>query len=458
MLQRLSSGVERLRHSAVAIPVAVLLAGLMLLVNEMAYRGAGSRLERLVQLGQARLLLLETVQRTAEAESGKRGFLLTQGPEYLQPYNESRQLVLRNLDRLREHYRVLGDDEAAALAEQLQTTFRNKLSEMDEVLRLHAAGKPEAALDMVRSGIGRDLMTQLRTQSAGLLDQQNRRISTELTGIFDTLLLNRVAIGSVTAVALLAIVMFVRLGRQLDRQRLLHQQAVEAENERLEREVGRRTTELTELARHLQTAREDERARLARDLHDELGALLTAAKLDVARIKPRLQSAPELLERLTHLTESLNAGIALKRRIIEDLRPSTLGNLGLGPALEVLCHEFQTRSGLDVQTRLEPVALAPSAELTVFRLVQEALTNVAKYAAARRVVVQLARDGDAAQISVEDDGKGFDVSSMPRGTHGLRGMRFRVEAEHGRFWLRSAPGQGTCVRARLPLRDTVPAP
>ena len=100
MLQRLSSGVERLRHSAVAIPVAVLLAGLMLLVNEMAYRGAGSRLERLVQLGQARLLLLETVQRTAEAESGKRGFLLTQGPEYLQPYNESRQLVLRNLDRL----------------------------------------------------------------------------------------------------------------------------------------------------------------------------------------------------------------------------------------------------------------------------------------------------------------------------------------------------------------------
>ncbi len=108
----------------------------------------------------------------------------------------------------------------------------------------------------------------------------------------------------------------------------MQQELLQAERERLEREVLRRTAELTELAQHLQTAREDERARLARDLHDELGALLTAAKLDVARIRPKLQQAmPEVLPRIAHLVETLNAGIALKRRIIEDLRPSTLDQL-----------------------------------------------------------------------------------------------------------------------------------
>ena len=106
---------------------------------------------------------------------------------------------------------------------------------------------------------------------------------------------------------------------------------MQAERDRLEIDVARRTAQLTELTQHLQTAREDERNRLARNLHDELGALLTSAKLDAARIKSRLAGmAPEALERLAHLVETLNASIALGRSIIEDLRPSTLGQPGPG--------------------------------------------------------------------------------------------------------------------------------
>jgi signal transduction histidine kinase len=322
---------------------------------------------------------------------------------------------------------------------------------LEEVVRLFDEGKAPSALELVRSGIGREVMAQLRTEAGALSMQQNERISGGLADIFDTLRLNRLALTTLTILALLALVLYVRQGHQLDRQRRERQSEAAAERDRLELEVASRTVELTELARHLQTAREDERAHLARELHDELGALLTAAKLDVARIRPQLlKTAPDLMPRLVQLTESLNSGIALKRRIIENLRPSTLSSLGLVPSLEILCSEFKAASGLDVDMDLSPVTLSSSAELTVYRLVQEALTNIGKHAHARRVQVRLGLADGQAEVRVGDDGAGFDTQALTRGSHGLRGMRFRVEAECGQLSLRSAPGQGTTIVARLP--------
>ena len=225
-----------------------------------------------------------------------------------------------------------------------------------------------------------------------------------------------------------------------------------ADNERLEAEVAERTTQLTELTYHLQMAREDERARLARDLHDELGALLTAAKLDVARLRPGLQqSAPALLPRVEHLVQTLNSGIALKRRIIEDLRPSSLDNLGLLPALEILCSEFADRLQVRMTTRFAPVAMSPAADLTAFRLVQESLSNIAKHAQAGQVTVDVGVEGGMAVIRVVDDGIGFDPARLALGSHGLVGMRYRVQAEGGQLHIHTAPGAGTRVQALLPL-------
>lgn len=216
--------------------------------------------------------------------------------------------------------------------------------------------------------------------------------------------------------------------------------------------VRRRTSQLTELTHHLQTAREDERSRLARNLHDELGALLTSAKLDAARIRPRLTSAaPEALERLAHLVEMLDSSIALGRRIVEDLRPSTLDNLGLVATLEILAREFAERSGVQMHCALVPVALAPAAELVVYRLVQEAVTNISKYARAREVWLSMGPSGAHwVEVSVRDDGVGFDTRVPPRSAYGLVGMGFRVEAEHGSLVVESAPGRGTVIRGRLP--------
>jgi signal transduction histidine kinase len=208
---------------------------------------------------------------------------------------------------------------------------------------------------------------------------------------------------------------------------------------------------LRELTHHLQTAREDERQRLARNLHDDLGSLLTSAKLDAARIKPRLaNAAPETQELLAHLVSTLNSGIALGRSIIEDLRPSALSNLGLIATLEILSRDYAERSGTQVHCALEPVQLQPSAELVVYRLVQEAMTNISKYAQASNVWVELSAGPDQVSIAVRDDGIGFDATAKTSSAYGLVGMRFRVEAEGGTLQIISTPGQGTHLRATLP--------
>lgn len=266
-----------------------------------------------------------------------------------------------------------------------------------------------------------------------------------------TLQLGRMGVLLLTAICLLALFLYLRHAAQAEAAQHELRQALQAEHDRLEATVAKRTSVLTELTSHLHTTREEERRRLARNLHDELGALLTAAKLDAARIRARLgDTAPEAQERLAHLVKTLNAGIALGRGIIEDLHPSTLDNLGLVAALEILVREFGERSGVTTHCSLAPVSLAPSAELVLYRLVQEAITNISKYAAARNVHITLADHDGQVLLSVEDDGVGFDPSLPVRSAYGLVGMRFRVEAERGRLTIVSAPGRGTRVQVSLP--------
>jgi signal transduction histidine kinase len=269
--------------------------------------------------------------------------------------------------------------------------------------------------------------------------------------ISQVLMASRIGIAVLTAISLLALLLYFRQAAVVQRQQDHRNALTQADHQRLELEVARRTAELTELTHHLQTAREDERSHLARDLHDELGALLTSAKLDAARIRSRLgHTAPEAQDRLAHLVLTLNDVIALKRRIIEDLRPSSLGNLGLVATLEILAREFAQTCGVPVHCELQPVPLDAEADLVVYRLVQEGMTNIGKHAKARQVWLDLGREGDEVVVTLRDDGVGFDPQARPGAAHGLTGMRFRVLAEGGRLDLVSAPGRGTTVRMRLP--------
>lgn len=441
----------RLRRSAFAFPLAALAALALLFVSESSYWRARGSMNELGALGQARTAIQALHRLMLDAETGQRGYLLTGRKEYLTPYREAGEELLGTLKRLRGYY---DGSPQAPVMQQLDTLVQNKMSELQTSLTLYEEGKEENWRGLLSTDIGKEQMDQIRALSEQLLAEESRKVDAGRRDVYDTLQLNRIGVGTLAALALLAVYLYLRQSAVLERQREQQAQVIQAERDQLERQVRRRTAQLAELTRHLQTAREDERSHLARELHDELGALLTAAKLDAARLKTRVAGlGPEVLERLAHLTETLNSGIALKRRIIEDLRPSALANLGLVPALESLTSEHAQRSGLVIDAQLAEVALEPAAELTAYRLVQEALTNISKHAGARRVTVLLQASADGrVRVAVEDDGCGFDTSASNPSSHGLLGMHYRVEAAGGQLTIDSSSGRGTRLEALLPAR------
>jgi signal transduction histidine kinase len=451
MIVRLMS---RLRGSLFAFPLAALTALAMFWISEASYRDAKATLDALGARAIARTQIQTLRHGLAEAETGQRGFLLTGRAEYLKPYSDSLVAIQGALAWLRDYY--AGDPHGSAQMRRLEMLADEKLSEMATTLKLREQNNGDAWRELLLSNIGQEKMDTMRSLSNDLLQFETAKVDSNRESVYQTLLLNRIGVTAMTALSLLALFMYLRQTAALDRQRSEQQDVVQAERDRLEVEVAARTAQLKELALHLQTVREDERRHLARELHDELGALLTAAKLDAARLKSRLGvTTPEVSQRMAHLNEALNSGIALKRRIIEDLRPSSLSNLGLIAALEILVREFSTRIEIAVELDLHPVNLTTSAELTVYRLVQEALTNIAKYAKATHLTVRVERRGDKVEVTVADDGVGFDISLPRLATHGLLGMKFRVESENGEMTIDSAPGSGTRIHAVLPESDPV---
>ena len=441
--------VRQLRGSPFAFPLVALVALVLLIISETAYYQANKSLDQLGPMSTVRLNNVEVAGAMTEAETAQRGYLLTGRDDYIGSYRAATARVRNLLDQLSEHYRR--DPQELAMLADLESNVQRKLSEMETTIGLHASGRGDAALQLMLNDIGKSQMEDIRAASARLIAHESERIAAERRKIHDTLSLGRIGVGTMTALSVLAVLLYLRQTAALVRQQREQRHAVQVERDQFEQQVRERTAELTELARHLQTAREDERSRLARDLHDELGALLTAAKLDAARLKSRLPDmSDEAAERLAHLNESLNSGIALKRRIIEDLRPSSLSNLGLVAALQILAREFGDRSGLAVELDVEPVPLSATSELTVYRLVQEALTNIVKHAQASRVTIGLHATAEGVQVSIGDDGSGFDPHAERRSTHGLLGMHYRVEAEGGAMRLQSAPGGGTLISAVLP--------
>ncbi len=440
---------QRFGNSVYAFPLACIAALVLLVISETSYRSASGSMQQLGAMASTRTEIQSLWRHLVDAETGQRGYLLTGRDEYLKPYRESLAQVDASVRLLQTYYR--DDVEATPTMTQLATLSTQKLSELATTMRMYDDGTQDAWRELMLTNIGKEKMDAIRSTSRSLLDLESQRVLRKRESVQTTLLVNRIGVALTTLISLLAVLLYFRQSLVLTRVQQEQKLAVQVERDRLEAEVQARTAQLIELAQHLQTAREDERNRLARELHDELGALLTAAKLDAARLKARLGAmSPEVAERLLHLNKLLNDGIALKRQIIENLRPSSLSNLGLVAALEIVTSEFATASGLRVHARLDAAQLSPSGDLTAYRLVQEALTNIAKYAKATEVWVDLSHHDGTATISVRDNGCGFDTETPRHATHGLLGMRYRVEAEGGQMKLTSLSGHGTCIEARLP--------
>ena len=219
--------------------------------------------------------------------------------------------------------------------------------------------------------------------------------------------------------------------------------------------------ELRALAAHLHTVREEEATRMARALHDELGASLTGLKFDVAWLKrqlTRVLSAPEaslLQVRLESLDRTLTETLASVRRVCRELRPALLDELGLAVALEWQCTEFSNRTGVKCDVvRPDAVEIDPARATALFRILQELLTNIARHAGAKAVRVEVKPEPEWLEMSVRDDGCGLPADAWTRRDRfGLMGIRERSTAAGGTAVFHSRPGEGTTVTVRIPLAE-----
>ena len=239
------------------------------------------------------------------------------------------------------------------------------------------------------------------------------------------------------------------------RQFLAVQQARLDAVERVQQELIEREALRRELLRHTVIAQEDERTRIARELHDETAQILTAFSLNLAALRDQLVDQPklvDLLNRLQTLSKQMSKGIY---RMVHDLRPAQLDDLGLAAALQYLTDQEHKNSGLQVNLIINGprFRLDPLVETVFFRVAQEALTNVARYAEVDRAEVQLLSNAEQVILRICDQGVGFDIHAdlMPPKGWGLAGMRERVDAIGGQLTVQSSPGKGTTIEIVVPV-------
>lgn len=213
--------------------------------------------------------------------------------------------------------------------------------------------------------------------------------------------------------------------------------------------------ELRRLSTHLQAAREEERTRLARAIHDELGQALTGLKMDLSWLQHTLdRMEPAVHEKLRGMNQLIDTTVQSVRRISTELRPGILDDLGLAAAIEWQLGEFQKRTGLEcvLHSSLDSSSLQGDIQTAVFRIFQETLTNVARHANATRVVVTLENRPGELTLQVQDNGRGITPEDIARSrSFGLLGMRERVHLLRGEIEFTGAPGLGTTVSIRIPL-------
>ena len=445
----LRQALERCARKRFVFPFLVLVAAALLLVSERTYKGTTSTLKGGIELTDARIQSLRLLQLVTDAENTQLGFIATGQIAYLARHAEINAAVPGVLNAVATYF-AEQDNDGIAGAQRITDLTQQAFGQIDNVMTLAGKGRQLAADELAQNQQTRTDVMALSNELKEQLGHAARLQQLARTSIYDALLLNRVAVGSLTLVTLLSLFLFLRQLQKQDRENVLHEAGLTKDRERLEVKVQHRTARLTELAQHLLTVSESERAHLARELHDELGGLLTVCKLEIARAKMKVADPAEMLVRLGRINDHLNLGITLKRRIIEDLRPSALTDLGLTVALQNLCRDMAGSLNIPVQLSVVEFGLSQEADLAVYRFVQEALTNIGKYARATRVDVVLAQVHYKAVVTVRDDGIGFHTSDTRAGHHGLSGMQFRAESMGGSMAVTSAPGAGTTVAIEFP--------
>ncbi|HXW74652.1 MAG TPA: CHASE3 domain-containing protein [Steroidobacteraceae bacterium] len=397
--------------------------------------------------------LAELWQLVRQAESSQRGYILLDNAEYLVPYQQASgnlPQALRRVDRA-----FTGSLPATrADVDELLRLIGEKFAEMHAVLELFRTQGRSAALELMRTDVGAQAMTSIDDHVRRLQKHETDMMLEASRAWRTSHWVSLATTGTALAASVVLLLALMRLARRHMRSKELEAAELAERQAELEQLVALRTGELSELSTHLQSVAEQEKSSLSRELHDELGGLLVAARMDISWIEERLPSDdPDVQAHFTRVHEALQSGVDLKRRVVENLRPSLLDNLGVFPALRWHVADTCGRAGLKVIERYpdEELRLNAEASIAVFRIVQEALTNILKHARAQTVEILIDLEGDWLVMRIRDDGVGLPPERL-RGlsSHGLVAMRHRAAGLGGRWRLRPATGGGTQIEVRLP--------
>lgn len=382
-----------------------------------------------------------------DAETGQRGFILTGRLRYLEPYMAALPQIQPKLRRLRDL--TANNPEQREHFAQLAKLVGEKVAELEAVLTLHKRQGPRAAQALIETDVGRRTMDEIRKEVEAIHEGERAEFIRRSSRWNQDVASSRFVMTVITAFNLVLVIAIYVLARReiLRRERI---------RRTLEDQVRERTAELSELSSNLQNVQEEEKARLAHDIHDELGSILVSAKMDLSWVYSRLRDRdPVLSQKLARAMASLDEGVDIKRRIIEDLRPTVLDSFGLPAAIDWYVNHISQRANLNCKVSVDAteLELPSSISIALFRVLQEGLTNIVRHAKASNAWITLQRENGGLSFVIRDDGIGFSPQreQKKRLSHGILGMRQRIRTLGGEFWIAGGPGTGTTIRIFVPL-------
>lgn len=393
-----------------------------------------------------------------KAESAQRGYLLTRTKDYLLYYGVGVDDAKKNLQTIQTALLAL-TPATAYKAEQnilskLTSDVGAKISEMDVTIEFASKGKVLDAKKVLNLDNGMVQMNSINVHIEKMQSALKERLKTVYAArnVTRTVIRTSVIAGPIILIFLVVLVIKQLLQELADKAAL--QQRLSDENQRHESLALEQSKLLRSLALDYQADVERERYKLARELHDELGSILTASKMDIAWvIKSIGKTHPEIAEKLKKTNSYIDQGISFKRQVVQDLHPSMIASFGFWPALRALIDDTVERNKWELTLTLpdENTKLNETIALVAYRIVQETLNNCNKYAKATAISIHMINDEKHLKIEIQDNGVGLDLENLDSNTHGLSGMRHRVLAIGGHFEVASSLGNGLFTRAILPL-------
>jgi signal transduction histidine kinase len=455
----LSDALDGLGRWYVAVPpflIISFLAALFFVTGEGQARlqEAGERLQK----SAAREHSVDELQSSlARAVAAERTYLLTGDSRYIETYKRVVAEVEPRLTNLILAY--AGSDAGLGSVRDLQVLIGKRLADLSMILTIQKSQGVAAAIALVKTSVGSDTGVFISDNLDRLRDREGVEHLQAAAHWESSLSLTRwiTLVGTIINMMLVAVatrLVYLEMRRRAGLNAELRDQKL-----KLEHEVEERTRELVGLSTHLQNVSEREKASLARELHDELGGLLVGARMDISWAEQRLtKDDADLKLRLNRVQQNLAAGVDLKRRIIEELRPTLLDNVGLFAALRWQMKETCAGAGLKCSESYpdEEPHFKSEASIALFRIAQEAFSNILKHSRAKAADISLDMDDETLLMRIADDGIGMPAERFTAiGSHGQASMRHRARALGGRLEVRRPASGGTMLIVQIPIANAV---